>query len=64
MGNTVKLWERKGYHYYAYIYLNNGICHGTIVKKLGFVSYHAIRLIHGEDYLKDMAMNYKPMGDR
>ena len=64
MGNSVKLWARKGYFYYAYIYLDNGICHGTIIKRLGFISYHAIRLIHGEERLKDMAMSYTPMGDR
>jgi len=36
MANIVKLWERKGLYYYAYIYVNNGLSHGTITKRLGF----------------------------
>lgn len=64
MANIVKLWERKGFYYYAYIYINDRYHQGTIVKKLDYISYHLIRLIHGEERLMDMAAHYDPMGDR
>lgn len=64
MTNTVKLWERKGIYYYAYIYINERSRQGTIVKKLDCISYHIIRLIHGDERLMDMAAHYDPMGDR
>lgn len=64
MSGAVKLWYRKGYYYYAHIYVNSRYSSGTITKCLSFPKYHLIRLIHGEDRLKDMAMDYKPLGDR
>lgn len=64
MSNSVRLWQRKGYYYYAYIYINTRTASGTITKRLGFFTYHLIRFIYGDDALKDMAMDYTPMGDR
>jgi hypothetical protein len=59
-----KLWQRKGAYYYAYIYIANRHAQGTITKRLSFLRYHTIRLIHGEDRLKDMIMDSVPTGDR
>ena len=51
-------WTRKGLVYHAKINVYGGRTHvfrGTVHKRLNVVSYHAIRLIHGEDRLISMA---------
>jgi hypothetical protein len=61
---TVQLWKRKGRYYYAYIHVQNRGSYGTITKKLSFIAYHLIRIVHGEQKLMDMASEYTPMGDQ
>lgn len=50
-------WKRKGLSYTTKLYfwspeLNQEI---VILKKLGFISYHLIKWLHGETALMDMA---------
>jgi hypothetical protein len=62
--SVIKFWERKGFSYYAYIYLyrDDGRSMGTITKKLDPFSYHLIKLIHGEKGLIDMVCNSEIWG--
>ena len=64
MANIVEFWKREGFYYVSRIYVNDQWSRGTITKKLDFVSYHLIRLIHGEKGLREMACKYDPMGDQ
>ena len=57
--NVVHLWTRRGFKYYAFIYLyRNGRYCGTITKELDFITYNFIRLVYGTQKLIDMASNY------
>lgn len=50
------LWERKGLFYYATLkWYKNNILICTTTKKLGFISYHLIKKIHGIKGLNEMA---------
>lgn len=54
---ALNLWERRGCFYHAELDLwVEGKVMGTMIKKLDFVSYHLIKLIHGESKLRDMAL--------
>lgn len=54
--NVVHLWNRKGFYYYAYIYLyKEGKYFGTITKELDFITYHILRFLHGEQKMIEMA---------
>ena len=54
----MKYWKRKGLFYYATlnVYTNNAL-RGTVTKKLDFVSYHLIRLIHEQEKLENIALS-------
>lgn len=58
MDFSINLWKRKGFFYYAKlnVYGGNGSLKGTVTKKLDFVSYHLIKLVHGQEKLNQMAM--------
>lgn len=49
-------WKRKGFFYYAMLQAQKRGRLITITRKLDFISYHLIRLIHGDDKLIDMAL--------
>lgn len=55
------LWTRKGIFYYARVNVYNRAhqYEGTIVKRLGFISYHLIRWYHGEEKLRSMALTMR-----
>lgn len=55
----MSIWNRKGLFYYAYLAWKAGSRTGVVEKKLDFVSYHLIRLIHGEERLEQMARSMK-----
>jgi len=58
MANTVTFWYRKGFYYHSHIKYYRGphlTLIGTTTRTLDFVSYHIIRLIHGEEKLREMA---------
>lgn len=52
MGTT---WERKGLIYRFTFQWYRGSRTGICYKQLNFISYHLIRLIHGQDKLNEMA---------
>lgn len=54
--NEDGVWHRKGYFYVAQANYIRGQYKGTITRKLGFVTYHLIRRIHGDQVLRDMAL--------
>lgn len=54
--NEDGVWHRQGYHYVAQANYIRGQYKGTITRKLGFVSYHLIRRIHGDETLRQMAL--------
>lgn len=50
-------WKRRGLHYYAEFVepaQHPMLKRITITRSLGFISYHLIRLIHGEEKLERM----------
>lgn len=51
-------WKRKGlfYHTSISVYRTNGYIF-TSSKKLDLISYHLIKLIHGQEKLDNMAMD-------
>lgn len=54
--NEDGVWHRKGYFYVAQVNYVTPQYKGTITRKLGFVTYHLIRRIHGDQVLRDMAL--------
>lgn len=55
-------WTRKGWFYVATVNIYSGLNRegygqyiGTVTKKLGFITYHFIRWIHGDEVLRKMA---------
>lgn len=62
---SVTDWKRRGLIYYASIHIcdHNGRHNGTITKKLDFISYHLIKILHGKKKLREMAADYSALGD-
>lgn len=49
-------WKRVGFHYEStYKYIDHDTAFCTVIRSLGFVTYHLIRWIHGDKKLKEMA---------
>lgn len=51
------MWHREGLFYVARLNWIRGSYKGTVEKRLDFISYHLIRYFHGEQKLRDMALN-------
>jgi hypothetical protein len=55
---SVTYWHRRGLFYYSTMYWYRKGREITTTRKLNFVNYHLIRLIHGEKKLRDMALKF------
>lgn len=50
------IWTRRGLFYYARLQYVSGNQRGTVERKLDFIAYWLIKLIHGDEVLKEMAL--------